>query len=153
MKLQVNSLVSNSDLRCIILFYFAAYPRCDKPYWPRFEPEPSQIQTPNYSARYASRSIAERPRWTKRSVWTRKLFSKTHGPAVSASKWWCDGAIRFGCYPMQALRSASKIEQRLQVKGKKKGKKKNLTQIWKERSAEGSWEHDLTAAMLVIDAV
>lgn len=145
----VNSMLSNSDLRCEVLFYFAAYPRCDKPYRPRFEPEPSQIQTLNYSARYASRSTAERPRWAKRSVWTRKLFSKTHGPVVSASKWWCDGAIRSACYPMQALRSTSKIEQRLQVRRGKNSLHKN----WKERSVQGSWELDLTAAMLVIDTV
>jgi len=50
---------------------------------------------------------------------------------------------------MQALRSASKIEQRLQVKGEKNSLHKNL----KERSVQGSWELDLTAAMLVIDAV
>ena len=145
----VNLMVSNSDLSCDVLFYLAAYPRCDKPYRRRFEPQPSQIQTLSYSARYASRSIAERPRRTKRSVWKRKLFSKTHGPVVSASKWWCEGVIRSACYPMQAQRSASKIEQRLQVKKKKNSLHKN----WKERSVQGSWELDLTAAMLVIDTV
>jgi len=57
--------------------------------------------------------------------------------------------IRSGCYPMQALRSASKIEQQQQAKGKQNTSHKN----WKERSVQGSWEHDLTAAMPVIDPV
>jgi len=45
--------------------------------------------------------------------------------------------IRSGCYPMQALRSASKIEQQQQAKGKQNTSHKN----WKERSVQGSWEH------------
>lgn len=93
-------------------------------------------------------STTECRRRTKCSVWTRKLFSKTHGPMVSACKWWCDGAIRSGCYPMQAPRSTSKIEQQPQVK-----KENSVHKNWKERSVQGSWEHDLTAATLAIDAV
>jgi hypothetical protein len=49
--------------------------------------------------------------------------------------------------------ASTAIDQQNRTTAASKKEKKQLTQKLKERSIQGSWEHDLTAAMLVIDAV
>lgn len=98
--------------------------------------------------RCASCNIADRPSWKKCSVWTRKLFLKL------MVQWWVpvnDDVMEW--FVLDVILCKHWDRPAKSNNSCKYKKNNSVYKNWKDRSVQGSWEHDLTSGMLVTDAV